>query len=330
MSSVDGELGWVATGGERVAVRCRLGWVARMLREAVGPDLRPDVQARPSLHVRVESERQPFAVAGWRRVSRDAWRCGDNVILRNVITSGFDLLFHHGDPPSFTYRWNPPRRERLASVALRSRFHLIVRDALLHYPTLWRAGWRGRAPLHLSVCTAGSATVGLPGPGGLGKSTLVLAELAAGGTATSDNLCVSDGETAWGVVEPMRVEGPAGRRMPHGRRETVLSDREPAMVPDLLILLRRNREDHKPFRRIAGEAVERALVTGTFAAGELARFWAFAATLAAATEQGPASLPVERVAALLSARLPAYELSLPGRPGTRLSTVLQSMESLWT
>ena len=48
------------------------------------------------------------------------------------------------------------------------------------------------------------------GPGGVGKSTLLAAELAGGGRATSDNLCVSDGREVWGLVEPLRLEvGPA-------------------------------------------------------------------------------------------------------------------------
>ena len=55
-------------------------------------------------------------------------------------------------------------------------------------------------------------------PSGVGRSTLLLAS-SGGSRATADNLAVGDGTTVWGLVEPVRVEGGGGRRMPHGRHE---------------------------------------------------------------------------------------------------------------
>ena len=102
--------------------------------------------------------------------------------------------------------------------------------------------------------------------------------------------------TVWGLVEPMRVEGGGGRRMPHGRHERPLEARARRAHPRLH---RRPRAR----RRLAGasltpcsaEAAARALVTSTYMAGELRRYWPFAATLTAGTGRGPAHPPVAEV-----------------------------------
>jgi len=52
----------------------------------------------------------------------------------------------------------------------------------------------------------------------------------------------------------------------------------------------------------------RELVAGTYMAGELRRFWSFAATLALATGAGPAHPDVCGMAALLASRLPCFEV----------------------
>jgi hypothetical protein len=75
---------------------------------------------------------------------------------------------------------------------------------------------------------------------------------------------------------------------------------------------------------LPADAAYRALVAGTYAAGELRRYWSLVATLALATGRGPAHPGVEHVAAELTARLPCYQLDL-GRapvPGADLATLL--------
>jgi hypothetical protein len=280
------------------------------------------------VRVRVEAGHEPFDTRGWRPLARGVLGDGRSLVLRNLLSTGFDLrLDMEEGTPLFAFRWRPAARERAMAMALRSRFHLLARSALLRYPALWWAGTRGRAPLHASACTVGGAGVALlAGPGGVGKSTLVAKELAAGGHATSDNLCVADGATAWGVVEPLRVEGGGGRRMPHGRRETAMPGRAPALAPDRIVVLERGAEATASVRPCDPQAAVRSLVTGTYMAQELRRYWAFAATLAAGTGIGPPHPPIAEVAASFADRLPATLVTLPSRPGPGLRELLTGVD----
>jgi hypothetical protein len=304
----------VRTAGVQVDVECAVTWVGRLIEAACGDALTPGT-GRGSALVRVEAERGAFPTAGWELVTRGAWRRPGQVVVENVAASGFDLaLAIEPSRPVFAFRWRPPLRERLASAALRHRFVLLARAALLHYPALWWAGVLGRYPLHAAVCTAGPAVPLLAGPGGVGKSTLLAAEIAAGGRVVSDNVCVSDGRSAWGLVEPLRIAAGGGRRTTHGRVETAIGGRLPCLEPDRVVVVRRGKGDVArcgPCR--AGDAA-RSLVTGTYVAGELRRYWPVAAVLSEATGLGPAHPRVEEVAVALAGRLPCFELALPSRP----------------
>jgi hypothetical protein len=63
-------------------------------------------------------------------------------------------------------------------------------------------------------------------------------------------------------------------------------------------------------------------------AGELRRYWPLAASLAAATGQGPSAPGIEVVADRLASRLPCLELTLPVRPGPRLAAMLEPLEAI--
>jgi hypothetical protein len=334
----------LTTAGERVGIDCDVAWVAELLEEASAGHLESFDPARAeTVTVRVEVEHEPFAIDDWPVLTRGAWyREGGAVVVADACTSGFDLRLEmesdRGQPhPVFTFRWRPPRTSRVANLALRSRFILLARAALLQYPALWAAGLRGRAPLHVSACTVASAdpaTVVLAGPGGVGKSTLLAAEMAAGGTATSDNLCVSDGSEVWGVVEPLRLEldphhgGEAGRRMPFGRRETTFDGRVPSLVPNHVLVLRRGQGERPGVAPAASETAARSLVAGTYVAGELRRYWGLAATLAAGTGAGPVHPPVIDVAAALAGATTCLDVTLARRPGARLGDLLHPTEAL--
>src|SRR6266851_401564 len=190
------------------------------------------------------------------------------------------------------------------------------------------ASVRGRAPLHAVACTTGDAVTLLAGPGGVGKSTLLQLELAHGGRATSDNLCVADGQSVWGLVEPMRVAGTHGRRMPHGRVEVQFAGRVAQLSPDHLVIVRRSNGEARVLTTCDPETAVRSLVTGTYAAGELGRFWSFAATLAAGTGIGPSHPLVAETARAFAVRLNCYELHLPRRPGARLTEMLNRVEAI--
>src|SRR6266536_856013 len=289
--------GVLTTAGERLGVDCAVPWVGKLIQEAADGGLLAEDPGTATVRVRVEDTHQPFETAGWEPLARG-------------------VFGHDG------------------SLVLRSRFHLLARSALLRYPALWRAGTRGRAPLHASACTAGDGRVALlAGPGGVGKSTLVSMELADGGRAVSDNVCVADGASAWGVVEPLRVEGGGGRRMPHGRRETAMPGRAPVLRPDRVVVLRRGSGPTASVRPCSPGAASRSLVTGTYMAQELRRYWAFAATLAAGTGTGPPHPPVAEVAAAFASMLPATLVILPDRPGPRLRELLDSVDQeagTWT
>jgi hypothetical protein len=99
-------------------------------------------------------------------------------------------------------------------------------------------------------------------------------------------------------------------------------------VPDIIVSLRRGEDSVAVVKPCDPATAARSLITGTFIAGELRRYWSFAATLTAATGLGPAQAPVEEIAEHLAARLPAVEIVLPNRPGLRLSELLNRVEAI--
>lgn len=321
--------GVLDSGGERLQIGSAIAWVDELIEEATAGEIHRGDRQGASVMVNVESTNRAFHSNAWEPLTRGAWRQRDEVVMEDVCSSGFDLHVRcTPDDVEFTYRWRPRPRGQAAAWLLRSRFVLLTRAVLLQYPALWRASIRGRAPLHATSCTVGELRPLLSGPGGVGKSTLLVKELAAGAHAISDNLCVSDGVTAWGVVEPMRVEAGKRRSMPHGRAEVALPGRVPALTPNVVVVLRRGHDEVADMRSCTAASVARSLITGTYMAGELRRYWAFAATLAAGSDLGPSHAPVEAIARQLASRLPSVEIVLPRKPGVRLADLLSQMEAI--
>ncbi|HXN77972.1 MAG TPA: hypothetical protein VN965_04240 [Candidatus Dormibacteraeota bacterium] len=317
------------TGGERLQINCAIPWVGELIQEATAGELLNGTNEPASVAVNIESSTRPYATASWEPLTRGAWKRQNEVVMENVCSSGFDLhLFGTRETTEFSFRWRPRPAGRAAAMLLRTRFILLARAVLLQYPALWRASLRGRAPLHASVCAIGDQRPLLAGPGGVGKSTLMAQELAAGGLAISDNLCVSDGTTAWGLVEPMRIEGGAGRSTTFGRTEAPMPGRLSSLAPNVVVLIRRGHDEVAHLYSCGTDSAARSLVGGTYMAGELRRYWAFAATLSAGTELGPLHPPVEAIALQLAARLPAVEIMLPRRPGVRLAELLSRAEAI--
>lgn len=318
--------GHLETAGECLAVSSALDWVGELIAEASGPELRAGEPAGPTVRVQVEAASWPFGTRRCELLARGVWRRSGTVVVENVCTAGFDLhLDCRGAVPELTYRWRPPTRDRVAARLLRSRFHLLARAALLQYPALWWAGTRGRVPLHASACGSRSVAL-LTAQSGIGRSTLVLAETQAGAQATGDNLGVGDGTMLWGLVEPARVTGGGGRRMPHGREELSLPGRVEALEPDCLVKLVRGSGDAPRLESCSADEAARALVTSTYMAGELRRYWSLAATLAAGTGRGPAHPPVTEVAAAFAASLPCFSLALGREAGPSLGELLESAQ----
>jgi hypothetical protein len=315
------------TAGERVELSCEVRWIADVLIEGAAGQLTADDGTAPDVRVTVERDSAAFDVAGWRVLTRGAWCRKGQVIVRDACSSGLDLRVTASEASlDVVARWRPSGQGRAAAAVLRARSRLLLRAVLLQYPALWRSQQRGRAPLHASVCGLGSAgqTVLLAGPGGVGKSTLVQGELLNGAISTCDNLCVSDGQYAWGVVEPLRlpaeVHDGRGRRMPHGRREAAWPRRADRMRPGRLVVLVRGGD---PAVTPCDPALAaRYLVAGTYMAGELRRYWAFAATLALGTGAGGSHPPVQDIADTLSSRLPCLRVTLGERPGAPLRELL--------
>jgi hypothetical protein len=308
--------------GQRLSVECPVAWVAALLAEACPHAWQPHDGQPADIELVVRNDSRLSDVDGWEPLTRGAYRRGGAVVLHNACGSGFDLRVRADDRLRIEASWRPPRRDRLAAVALRSRFHLLVRAALLQYPAMWWAGRSGRAPLHAAAIEVDGAVALLAGPGGIGRSTLLLDALAAGGRACSDNLCLSDGRTVHGLVEPVRVEGGAGRRMPHGRREMALPSRVRSLVPDRLILLRRDGFPYSTVRPLDPAHAAEAMVAGTYMAGELRRYWAFASTLALGTGVGPAHPPIGAVATTLAGHVPCWEVMLGAKPTAGLRELL--------
>jgi hypothetical protein len=94
----------------------------------------------------------------------------------------------------------------------------------------------------------------------------------------------------------------------------------PQLRPDLVVVVRRG--DGPQVRTIDAETACRALVAGTYAAGELRRFWSLSAVLGLATGRGPVHPAVESTARTLTSQLPCLELELGHRPGPSLQEML--------
>jgi hypothetical protein len=310
----------------------------RLIGDACGAALRPATVTTPDpdvdIHVVVDGSSAAFSLSGWDPLTRNAFSRDRNVVLHNACGSGFDLRITTQSSTGtirlrVEARYRPPRRERIAGRVLRSRFHLLARDVLLHYPALWAASTRGRLPLHAAAVELSGSVALLVGPGGVGRSTLLLAALGRGAVACSDNLCVSDGQVVHGVVEPVRAEAVGGRRMPHGRGEIPLPHRVDSLVPDQVIVLRRTGDGSGRVTRISAARAAAALVAGTYMAGELSRYWAFAATLAYGTGHGVAHPPIATVAQALC-RLPCTEITLGPPPAPALEDLLRARELVAT
>ncbi len=318
-------IGFLDTAGERVSFESAVPWVSELVAEGAAGELSTDPVAEASVRVRIEADRRAFAVAEWEPLTRGAWRRNGEVVVENACTAGFDLHARCSDESvELTYRWRPPRRDRVAARVLRSRFHLLARAVLSQYPALWWAGTRGRVPLHASACTVGGAVPLIGAAGGVGRSTLLLRELELGGSVTGDNLVVGDGTTVWGLVEPLRVEGGEGRRMPHGRQETTIARRAGCLVPDRLVVLRRLPEPRSTLRACSPAEAARSLAAATYMAGELRRYWSFAATLGAGTGAGPAHPQITAASSAFAERVPCFTLAL-GRDRASLSDLLTSL-----
>jgi hypothetical protein len=327
-------LGLLRSAGQQIELACAHRRLARVLEEGAAGQLTAPEVSRPDVRVTVESSTAAFATGGWEVVTRGAWRRAGQVVLRDACSSGLDLLVTPSGPTlDVVARYRPPALGRAASLALRARSRLLLRAVLLQYPALWWGQRLGRAPLHASVCTLGrpaGPAVLIAGPGGVGKSTLVNAELARGALATCDNVCVSDGHTAWGLAEPRRLPAGAGarrpgRRMPHGRREAPWPGRAESLVPDYVLVVRRGAGRPAPaLASCPPPCAARSLAAGTYMAGELRRYWAFAATLALATGTGDTHPAVTGIAEALTARLPCLGLTLGEQPGTLLGDALDA------
>jgi hypothetical protein len=318
------------SAGEQIELSCRQRFLSGVLEEGVGGHSTKADASRPDIRVTVEDSVAAFDTGGWDILTRDAWRRPGQVVVRDACSSGLDLHVSTGGPTlEVLARWRPPPVGRAASFVLRSRSRLLIRAVLLQYPALWWGQQRGRAPLHASVCSVGAdhgRSVLIAGPGGVGKSTMVNAELERGAVATSDNLCLSDGRTAWGLLEPRRVpagEGgnKHGRRMPHDRREAPWQGRVDELVPAMVLVLRRGSAKMTTSAACDPDEAARSLVAGTYMAGELRRYWALASTLALGTGVGEIHPRVVEIARTLTAGLPCHEVTLGERPVTPLENL---------
>jgi hypothetical protein len=313
------------TAGQRVEIHGSDRVVRELVAAAGGPE--PSGRAGgdvPNVVLSVEPGGEPFDTTRCEPVTRGAWATGSGeVILENVGGSGFDQLWSVDvDGLRVTSRWRPSYRELAAAWALPARQRALRAQVLLHYPAMWLGLQQGFVPLHVSIVEIGGVVVLLGGPGGVGKSTLVARALADGGRATCDNLAVCDGSTAYGVAEPVRLPGAGGARAAHGRRERPWTRRVRSLPPELVVVLRRGTQAAPQVREVTAAEAVRGIVAGTYAAGELRRFWSVAATVGAATNCGPVHPPIEQVATRIAERLRCVELRLGREPGSGLAELL--------
>ena len=321
--------GSLRTAGECLHIECELGWVEKHLERGTAGELHNDDELEPTVRLIIERSSAPFDTTDADRVTRGVWRAGGAVVLEDTCSSGFML---HCRPEAGVLvvraRWVPPPRTRAAAAVLRQRSSLLLRAVLLQYPVLWWSVVHGCAPVHVSALDLGESTPLLVGPSGVGKSTLVETELAAGHHATCDNLAVTDGRVLHGLVEPCRILGGTGHRTSHGRKEVPMPGRLTSVRPDRVVSVSLSETfPEAVIRPVEAEVACRALVTGTYMAGELRRFWPFAAALASGTGLGPAVPPVQVLARRLTAALPCSSLTLSRRSSTQLSQLLAGVDA---
>ncbi len=316
------------TAGAVVTVESSVPGVLAAVRETTAGTEHLPTPSEPDVHVIVEGRGPRPRTRDLVPVTRGVgYGANGEVVLDSAGGSGFAQAWSTaGDRVTVRSWWDPSTAESAASRALSSRFRALRAQVLLHYPALWWAALRGLAPLHVSVVELDGVAVLLAGPGGVGKSSLVSRELEAGASAACDNLAASDGATTFGVLEPLRLPAGTGRssgaRAAHGRRESPWQGHVPHLSPDLVVVVRRGEAEEARVRPVSGDTAVRALVAGTFAAGELRRFWPLCAVLGLATGRGPVLPPVEPVARALTDRLPCYELELGREPGRSLYSML--------
>jgi hypothetical protein len=86
------------------------------------------------------------------------------------------------------------------------------------------------------------------------------------------------------------------------------------LVPGLILVLRRGTAKMWSLAPCDADQAAKSLVAGTYMAGELRRYWAFASTLALGTGVGEVHPRVDQVARTLTASLPCWELTRGQRP----------------
>ncbi|MEU4396536.1 hypothetical protein [Kribbella sp. NPDC023855] len=315
------------TAGQRVAVEGSAPAIAMLLAATGGTER--DGDDLPNLVLSLEPGKRPFDTSGCEPITRGVWATDRReAVLDSAGGSGFSQLWSiDEDGLRVLSRWTPSAKEAAAARLLPTRHHALTGQVLLHYPALWLAMQQGFAPLHVSVVEIDGIAVLLAGPGGVGKSSLVARELADGRRATCDNLAACDGTVAYGLAEPIRLPAAAtdftGRKTFHGRREHGWQTRMRSLRPELIVVVRRGLQPDPHLRPITEAQAARALVTGTYSAGELRRFWSTAAVVAMATGCGPAHPPIQEVAATLAHRMPCLELRLGREPGAGLAELLR-------
>src|SRR3954471_3401513 len=150
---------WFISAGERVAVESELAWAGRLIERAVGQmePSEPPRDYRPTVRLRVEAGRDPFPIDGLRTITRGAWSDQRRTVLHDAGGSGFDLQLdvESSDGADTTLAVAARYRATVATpagdLALAARCGLLAGQVLVHYPVLWRAGWRVRVPLHVAV-----------------------------------------------------------------------------------------------------------------------------------------------------------------------------------
>jgi hypothetical protein len=322
------------TGGLALVVDTPRGrWRQTVVEALAGQALEGKPETHPDVHVRVEPGAGPFPLDGLDPLTRGAWAGRGRVVMEDACASGLDLrMVTHPDSLSVEVRPRPRLSQRGLALLAPARAQLLWRAAMMQYPVLWWAGVKGGVPLHVSAMSIDGEGVVLAGPGGVGKSTLLAEAAGAGVQALSDNLCVCFGSTLYGLLEPLRTEGGTGRRMPHGRREARWEARLEHLEAGRILVLGRGPESEVAMVPIRGAEAARAIAAGTYAAGELRRYWAFAATLALGTGLGPAHPPVVASAHDLVRGLPCSAVQLPAVqppavPGPRLAELIAGLHA---
>jgi len=309
----------VTAAGSQPQIRSHLRWHERppQARNALVPGI--EAMDRPDRDLYVAAQR-----IAWFRV--DDFR---DLVLQAQIDG--ESLQMQGDYHFFLSMspWRDKLRRTWEARGLdrrREKRYATLLYYLAYYPAMWwHEAFAQAHPLHAAGVVGQNGAIVLAGPSGVGKSTLTVALMAAGGRPLAETFLLHRGREMTAVPEPVLLDAWSRRWLGDSVAELTRApgqfvfDRQGyhlaanmVSAPAVAIVVPRRATAAGAAPIPAAEA-HRRISTGHQLIKDMRRYWAFAAALEALAPAGEvAGLMARREAALadLTRQVPCWELRL--------------------